>query len=123
MKEQILSLRQQGKSYDAIALILNCSKSNVAYYCSPQAKKLNLSRRNRNRKKSLISLKLESGGKCQRCGYDKCLDALHFHHLESDKKDGIVSRIFCDFGLAAAREEALKCQLVCANCHAELHEI
>jgi len=21
------------------------------------------------------------GGRCQRCGYDRCMDALEFHHL------------------------------------------
>ncbi len=33
MKDKILELRCQGKSYNEIALILNCSKSTVSYYC------------------------------------------------------------------------------------------
>ena len=61
------------------------------------------------------------GGKCQRCGYDKSLSALQFHH-----KDPAIK----SFGLAASGNtrsweeywnEAQKCELLCANCHAELH--
>jgi hypothetical protein len=27
------------------------------------------------------------GGKCALCGYNKCLSALEFHHINSDDKD------------------------------------
>ena len=27
------------------------------------------------------------GGKCQCCGYDKCIQALEFHHLDPTKKE------------------------------------
>lgn len=33
MKEKILRLRDEGKSYDEIKKILNCSKSTISYYC------------------------------------------------------------------------------------------
>ena len=61
----------------------------------------------------------EFGGKCQRCGYDKCLGALVFHHL-SDKKFSpsyVIMRRKWEFAL----EELKKCILVCSNCHAEIH--
>jgi 5-methylcytosine-specific restriction endonuclease McrA len=33
MKKQILKLRSQGKSYNQIQKILNCSKSTISYHC------------------------------------------------------------------------------------------
>lgn len=35
-------------------------------------------------KKRAVELK---GGKCERCGYDKCLDALEFHHINPEEKE------------------------------------
>lgn len=60
------------------------------------------------------------GGKCEICGYDKCIDALEFHHLDSSKKD---------FGISSGetrkwnkiKNELDKCIMVCSNCHRELH--
>lgn len=61
------------------------------------------------------------GGKCEICGYNKCIDALQFHHRNPEEKDfGLASS-----GISHSWEEYLaesqKCILVCANCHAELH--
>jgi hypothetical protein len=62
----------------------------------------------------------EAGGRCQVCGYDRCIAALQFHHIDpATKLFGLGSR-----GLAQAldklRAEAAKCVLLCANCHAEV---
>lgn len=38
LKDQILELRAQGKSYKEISEILHCSKSTVNYWCSPDGK-------------------------------------------------------------------------------------
>ena len=62
----------------------------------------------------------EAGGRCVRCGYDRCLRALAFHHLDpSTKRFGVAARGHSR-SLARAREEAAKCALLCANCHAEV---
>lgn len=71
----------------------------------------------RRRKQKLIEL---FGGKCCLCGYDKCVAALHFHHLNPKEKSfGIASR-----GLTHSweklKKEARKCVLLCSNCHAEV---
>lgn len=62
-----------------------------------------------------------AGGKCSLCGYKKCLGALHFHHPDNNKEFGVTSS-----GITRAwevmRKEIDKCILVCANCHAEIHE-
>jgi hypothetical protein len=68
------------------------------------------------------SLKLQAvehlGGKCELCGYSKCLSVLQFHHMEPDKKDfNISSKMTWE----AIVQELAKCKLVCANCHAEIH--
>ena len=65
-------------------------------------------------------LKLHFGGKCSRCGYDKSLSALQFHHTDPSQKEfhlGNKRGITWDKQL----EELSKCELVCANCHAEIH--
>lgn len=60
------------------------------------------------------------GGKCKYCGYDKYDGSLEFHHPNSDK----------DFGLGQGghtrswervKKELDKCELVCVNCHREIH--
>jgi hypothetical protein len=43
-----------------------------------------------------------------------------FHHLDPDEKLFELSRNVVTRSLRTAREEAAKCALVCANCHAEV---
>jgi hypothetical protein len=75
-------------------------------------------RRRRQRKAILVEHK---GGKCERCGYNKCLKALHFHHKdEKEKSFQIVSRM--NSSLSILKLEVEKCELLCANCHAEEHD-
>lgn len=60
----------------------------------------------------------EFGGKCSRCGYDKSIWALEFHHRDPKEKDAKL-RMFSSY--KKAKIEANKCDLVCANCHREIH--
>ncbi len=61
----------------------------------------------------------EFGGCCAVCGYDATPYNLHFHHVDpSEKAFGIT--MGRGKSLAAYREEAAKCVLVCANCHGEI---
>lgn len=48
--EQILKLRAEGKSYNEISKILNCSKSTVSYWCNPNGKENNRKRTLRREK-------------------------------------------------------------------------
>lgn len=59
------------------------------------------------------------GGKCERCGYAKCDAALTFHHPH-DKHFGI-SAGGNTRAWARVKEELKICELVCMNCHAEIH--
>lgn len=60
------------------------------------------------------------GDVCQCCGYDKCITALEFHHLDPSQKDFNFSEN-TNRSWAFNREELKKCILVCANCHREIH--
>lgn len=76
--------------------------------------------RNQTVKKKLIAYK---GGKCERCGYDKCMAAIDFHHrTPSNKKFGIsVSLNAMSFSKLLI--EVDKCILLCSNCHREEHYV
>lgn len=58
MKEEILKLRSEGKTYNQIKEILKCSKSIIAYYCNNTTKEKTLNR-TKERRKNLILSKLE----------------------------------------------------------------
>jgi hypothetical protein len=60
------------------------------------------------------------GGKCRLCGYDKCPSALEFHHVEVWLKDFTISDRMTSF--EAIKPELDKCELLCANCHREVHD-
>lgn len=61
------------------------------------------------------------GGECEICGYSKSINALQFHHKTSSSKDPNYSTM-SSWGKARMKTELHKCQLLCANCHAEEHE-
>lgn len=61
------------------------------------------------------------GGKCQRCGYNTSVWALQFHHRDRAKKQFRISG--GTPGWDKIRSELDKCDLLCANCHAEVEEL
>jgi len=74
----------------------------------------------KHRSDRLIKLKAHFGGKCLKCGYSKCLDALTFHTKEVGQKE-FVYRDYRHFSWQKQVEELSKCELVCLNCRAESH--
>lgn len=78
--------------------------------------------RNKKRLARFKRLCLEyKGGKCVRCGYDKCSGALVFHHRDPSEKGFYISgKSLCKL-YDAVKKELDKCDLLCANCHAEVH--
>jgi hypothetical protein len=58
------------------------------------------------------------GEKCSICSYDKCKAALEFHHIDPSIKEFRISRL--NYSLEKLHNEASKCIVLCANCHAEL---
>ncbi len=68
-------------------------------------------------KLKLLDLK---GKYCQKCGYNKNISALCFHHLR-DKNFGIDIRKCSNTSWVKLVEEANKCIVLCHNCHMEEH--
>lgn len=60
------------------------------------------------------------GNKCEICNYDKCPDAMDFHHTNSLDKEFPISHAYRK-SRASLIQELDKCQLLCANCHREVH--
>ena len=109
--------------------------------CKPCTEKRKKKRR-RDNKKALVALR---GGKCELCGYDKCIywiiwllewekkhkknkenwtipsrnAALDFHHIDPNTKFKAVAHL--SYNLKLMIEEAKKCVMVCSNCHREIH--
>ncbi len=75
----------------------------------------------KRRRKVKVILVEEAGGQCVQCGYNKCVQALQFHHRHDEIKSFGIAASGCTRGIDKLREEAKKCDLLCANCHAETH--
>jgi hypothetical protein len=73
-----------------------------------------------NRKQRIVDC---LGGKCEICGYQKCLASLEFHHKDPKTKEFCISEAFRRgmYDEDVIIEEARKCLLLCSNCHKELH--
>jgi len=72
------------------------------------------------RRKKLFAIE-SFGGKCQRCGYDRCIDALEFHHADESLKKEKPCYIIMRWSWEKAKKELEKCVLLCSNCHRETH--
>ena len=84
---------------------IRCRKCNTA----------GVTKRRRKVKEILVA---EAGGCCAVCGFDRSPVALEFHHLDPSEKKFAVSQAGVTRSIASTREEAAKCVLLCANCHA-----
>lgn len=83
-----------------------------------------------NKIKDYIALYKASAG-CRRCGYNKNTKALHFAHRNPETKyrdkygkivepsDMIKGRYRPRYGIETIIAEIAKCDVLCANCHAE----
>lgn len=137
-KKELENYINQHLSISQISKLTNKSKTTIRHWLSKYSLKtiyINTSKlsldekRKRNvisvdkRRKKLKILAIEyKGGKCEKCGYDKCKAALEFHHLDPNEKDfGIASKGYTR-SWEAVKKELDKCIMVCANCHREIHE-
>lgn len=70
-------------------------------------------------KEDLIKYK---GGKCIICGYCKNVPrAYDFHHRNPEEKEFNISK-YTVLNTERLKKEVDKCDLLCKNCHAELHD-
>lgn len=103
----VLTLENTYKSKSRKILVSTCKK------CSAKAAK----ERWQSSKKRAVEY---MGGKCVKCGYDKCIDALEFHHINPKEKDKNFSNLKLK-KWEIQKKELDKCICVCANCHREIH--
>ncbi|ELY88017.1 homing endonuclease associated repeat-containing protein [Natrialba taiwanensis] len=76
--------------------------------------------RRRSRLRSWLTERKRERG-CSRCDVDTpaCLD---FHHIDAMTKEMAVGRMVTfGYGKDALRDEIEKCEVLCANCHREIH--
>ena len=121
----LLQLRASGRTEHGNAATAYCPRHGVTAFrrradggwrcleCRAQA----VVARRRSVKATLVA---EAGGGCALCGYSRSMAALQFHHLDATAKEFQISQRGVTRSIAAARAEAAKCVLLCANCHAEV---
>jgi hypothetical protein len=135
LRNKIIELRQQGKSYREIEKELQCSKSMISIYCrksglggdgrtnlSDEDKRIANYQHVKSHRQKIKERAIEyKGGKCEKCGYKKCNRALEFHHTSPNEKDFTISK-YSVLSWNKVKIELDKCILICANCHRELHD-
>lgn len=95
-------------------------------------KRLEIEKRANNKRKiRYLKVKQDAvnylGGKCKMCGYNKCLGSLEFHHREPNIKEYSIGNKLASMCSNSKTtymdviEELDKCDLLCSNCHNELH--
>lgn len=132
-------LREQGLTYKEIAKTINLEAGNaqdslihytVVYQAlnpaQAQSKRNKLTSNQQAIKQKNVDHK---GGSCQmtgdefpggKCGYNKYLGALSFHHLIQEDKSFAISN-GRHLPWSAVEAELRKCIMLCANCHSEVH--
>lgn len=98
------NMMNKGKDRISLTLCKKCHNENTIY-------------RGKTNKQKYIEYK---GGKCEKCGYNSCNEALEFHHIEPLEKD-LTFKSLRYWGLEKAKKELDKCMLLCSNCHREKH--
>lgn len=95
-------------------------KGKIQSYCK-SCNSQHAAERLRKFKEKLVEYK---GNKCKICGYNKCIAALDLHHRDPSKKDFTLSQIKMtsfEKNKELICKELDKCDLLCSNCHREIH--
>lgn len=61
------------------------------------------------------------GGACEMCGYSKYYGSLDFHHKDPLLKNFDLGGVGVQKRWDVLKKELDKCQLLCRNCHCEVH--
>lgn len=93
------------------------NNSSLSSYCK---KCSNKECQDRAIKFKLMAIKYK-GGSCKKCGYNKCNNALEFHHINPKIKDFSIGLLRKRDFNNIVKKELDKCDLLCANCHREEH--
>lgn len=86
MKESILKLRKEGKTYNEIIKLIGCSKSLISYYCNPNSKET-IKKGKENRKNGIYLKRVSKNENCLNCnskienhGKKYCCQKCSSHH-------------------------------------------
>lgn len=84
-------------------------------------------RRVRIRQIEFVNWVNELKAHCSICGYNKCKEALEWHHTGNNKDFNISRFVNSNFPSEENKQKVLnelsKCICVCANCHREIHNM
>lgn len=128
--ENVIELYNKRKTFKEISSILNLDFNLIKNYIKnkkilkPKITKEELKIQKtshvvnwkKRKKNELVEYK---GGNCEFCGYNKCIEALEFHHKDPNEKDFNISG--SNFKIETLKKEVDKCLLLCSNCHREEH--
>lgn len=129
MKEDILRLRKEGKSYNKIKELLGCSKGTISYHCGAgqiaktryralknidKAKERNL---NQRAYLTEFSFRYKKLCKCKVCKNNNPIVLQYDHRDPKDKLTNIACMINARVSLSLLKTEIRKCDVLCANCH------
>lgn len=87
------------------------------YYRCKKCRSEQVAKRRKELKIKAVEYK---GGKCEKCGYSNCINALEFHHKDGKKDFGIAYKGYTR-SWSSIKLEIDKCIMLCANCHREIH--
>jgi len=118
-KSKIKETYEEVKSTRKVAELLNVSRDSVMNVVSQKRKNQLVKGVVEWRKRVKLKLVDYKGGKCEKCDYSKCVDALEFHHIDPNEKDFTIGGKSWSFD--RLKNEVDKCILVCSNCHKEIH--
>ena len=90
---------------------------NICKECKRPRERAYKTKKGAQRKKIIDAIKLEKG--CKVCGYNKHPPALCFHHREAAEKLFDIANARFHKRMSAVFIEIDKCDVLCANCHAE----
>lgn len=110
------------------------TKDNLSAYCKICIREAARKNYSENRDKHISASKTSNAKKleiissikrkqcCVKCGYNKCVAALDYHHLDPNIKTESISKMVTQ---NKSKEDLLveieKCILLCSNCHREFH--
>lgn len=97
-----------------------CNKCGKIFHQATRNNTCTTCRNKKQRNENKINAVQLKGGKCIICGYNKCLDAFNFHHINPEEKLFTLSGSW-HLSKENINKEIEKCVLLCANCHAEVH--
>lgn len=83
-----------------------------------KAKVLAINRELKRRNKEFID-NIKTSNPCEDCGVFYPSYVMQFDHIVDGKRDSIANMVRQGVSLATLQAEIDKCELVCANCHAE----